>query len=57
MRTCRETRGWLWSEKDGEFADGQLHAAQKRQNPQPRRVGKGLQQVCEWKRIHWECVI
>ena len=34
------------------LADGQLHPAQKRQNPQPRRVGEGLQQVCEWKRVH-----
>ena len=39
-------------EEEREFADGQLHPAQKRENPQPRRVGKGLQQVCERKRVH-----
>ena len=39
-------------EKDRELAYGKLHPAQKRENPQPRRVGKGLQQVCERQRVH-----
>jgi hypothetical protein len=29
-------------EKDRELAYGKLHPAQKRENPQPRRIGKGL---------------
>ena len=39
-------------EQQCKLPDGQLHPPQKRENPQPRRVGEGLQQVCEWKRVH-----
>ena len=36
----------------GELAHRQLHPPKQRENPQPRRIGKGLQQVCEGQRVH-----
>jgi hypothetical protein len=54
MRTWRDTRGWLLIEKQSELAHRQLHPPKQRENPQPRRVGEGLQQVCEGQRVHPE---
>jgi hypothetical protein len=41
-------------EEEGKLAHRQFHPPKKRENPQPRRVGKGLQQVCEGQRVHAE---
>jgi len=44
-------------QQERELSHGQFHAAQERENPQPRRVGKGLQTVGERQRIHLGKVI
>ena len=36
----------------GKLADRKLHNPQQRHDPKPRRVGEGLESVCERK--HWD---